>query len=630
MSSQTPPTVAERRLPVGAEIQPEGGVHFRVWAPDWEEIQLVIEGGGNGEHSSVPLTREDGGYFAREVAGAGPGTLYRFRLGSEGDIYPDPASRFQPQGPFGPSQVVDPSTFRWTDSAWPGLRRENQALYEMHVGTFTPEGTWEAARRQLPALADLGITALEMLPVVEFAGRFGWGYDGVNLFAPYHVYGTPDAMRAFVDEAHRLGIGVLLDVVYHGYNFASFLPKFTQSYVSAKYRTEWGVAANFDDRDSPEVRRYLLGNVRYWIEEFHLDGFRIDATQSYYDTSSRHIIAEIGQAARDAAGSRQVLLVGESEPQFAHLARPVESGGHGLDTLWNDDFHHAAKVRLTGRTEAYFTDYRGTPEEFIAAAKWGFLYQGQWYRWHKNGRGTPALDLPGAAFVNYLQNHDQVANTGLGQRLHELTSAARLRAMTAFWLLLPGTPLLFQGQEFAASTPFLYFADNSGEQRKRVAAGRAKFLAQFPSLAQADIQQRLPDPGDPRTFERSKLDPSEREKHAEILALHRDLLTMRRDDPVFAAQNAKAIDGAALGPDAFLLRYFGGKNGDRLLLVNFGRDLGLGPIPQPLLAPPAGRQWRMAWSSEDPKYGGFGNPFHEFTDRWILHGECTAVLTSQS
>jgi maltooligosyltrehalose trehalohydrolase len=300
-----------------------------------------------------------------------------------------------------------------------------------------------------------------------------------------------------------------------------------------------------------------------------------------------------------------------------------------MDTLWNDDFHHTAMVRLTGRTEAYYTDYRGTAEEFLAVAKWGYLYQGQWYHWHKNGRGTAALDLPAAAFVNYLQNHDQIANSGRGERIDKLTSPARLRAMTALWLLLPQTPLVFQGQEFAASNPFLYFADNDAQRRKLVAEGRAKFLAQFPSLALPEVQRQLPDPGDAETFRRCKLDHAERERHAETWHLHRDLLRLRREDPVFATQDASRAHGATLGPDAFLLRYFGREHGDRLLLVNFGPDLELCPVPQPLLASPAGLVWNLLWTSDDVRYGGLGNPFRDYRERWSIRGEAVTVLTAE-
>jgi maltooligosyltrehalose trehalohydrolase len=326
-----------------------------------------------------------------------------------------------------------------------------------------------------------------------------------------------------------------------------------------------------------------------------------------------------------------VILVNENEPQETRLVRPVEDGGYGLDGLWNDDFHHTAMVALTGRNEAYYTDYLGSPQEFVSAAKYGYLYQGQWYRWQKKRRGTPAFGLPPAAFVTFVQNHDQVANSGRGLRAHALTSPGRFRAMTALLLLGPGTPMLFQGQEFAASSPFLYFADHKPELAKLVCKGRAEFLAQFPSVAQPDVQACLPDPADPATFERCKLDPAERERKAAVVDLHRDLLRLRREEPVFRrVQRRGDVDGAVLGPDAFVLRYFGEDRAgadDRLLLVNFGRDLRPEPCPEPLLAPPAGRRWAVQLATEEPRYGGSGvAPPDTETEGWFLTGRCATVL----
>jgi maltooligosyltrehalose trehalohydrolase len=321
-----------------------------------------------------------------------------------------------------------------------------------------------------------------------------------------------------------------------------------------------------------------------------------------------------------------VIVLGENEPQHTQLVRPCQHGGCGLDALWNDDLHHSAMVRLTGRNEAYYTDYLGSPQEFISLAKWGFLYQGQRYAWQKARRGSPTFGLPAATFVNFLQNHDQVPNSARGRRVHELTSPGRMRAMTAYLLLIPGTPLLFQGQEFASSSPFLYFADNDGQRARQVAEGRSKFLAQFPSLATDEMQSVLADPADPQTFQRSKLDFSDRQRNARTLLLHRDLLGLRRDDPAFAAQDADRLAGAVLSADAFVLRFFGPDNDDRLLIVNFGRDLHLDPAPEPLLAPVWQRAWRLIWSSESPNYGGNGTPAVESDDNWRIPGEAAVVL----
>ncbi|MEA2603032.1 MAG: maltooligosyltrehalose trehalohydrolase [Acidobacteriota bacterium] len=614
MSRTTSPI---RRLPVGAEVVP-GGVHFRVWAPRRRKVEVVIDG-----RAVLEFQHEPGGYFSGFVEGAGDGSFYRYRLDG-GDAFPDPASRFQPEGPHGPSQVVDPSGFQWTDRDWQGLVREGQVIYEMHLGTFTPEGTWEAAARELPELAALGITVIELMPVVEFPGEFGWGYDGVDLFAPYHLYGPLDDFRSFVDRAHAVGIGVILDVVYnHLGPDGNYLKQFSEEYFTDKYKNDWGEAIHFEGCEP--VREFFLANAGYWIEEYHFDGLRLDATQDVKDASEDHILAAVGRRAREAAGDRPVYLIAENEPQDTKLIRPLEQGGHGLDALWNDDFHHSTLVALTGHNEAYYADYKGTPQEMISLAKYGFLYQGQRYSWQEQRRGTPGLGLPAAAFVDFLQNHDQIANSARGERVHQRASPGACRAMTALLLLGPGTPLLFQGQEFCASTPFLYFADHKPELAAAVRKGRREFLAQFPSLALPDVQEGIPDPERRETFEACKLDRAERETHAAAYALHRDLLRLRREDP--GLRSPGGLDGAVLGPEAFALRFFGEIAGDRLLLVNLGTDLPLEPVPEPLLAPLAGMRWKVLWSSEDPKYGGSGAPSPEDEEgRWRLPGRAAVVM----
>lgn len=598
---------AGRRLPVGAEPAPHGGAHFRVWAPAAASVRVVIEG-GPGAPAEQALEAEPDGYFSGLVPDAGPGSLYRYRL--DGDTRcPDPASRFQPSGPHGPSRVVAPDAYTWGDGAWPGARLRGQVIYEMHIGTFTPQGTWAAAGRELPEIQRAGFTLLEIMPVAEFPGRFGWGYDGVALFAPTRLYGEPDDFRRFVDRAHALGLGVILDVVYnHVGPDGCFLKAFSPEYFTDRYANEWGDAINFDGPGAGPVREFFVSNAAYWIAEFHLDGLRLDATQTIHDRSPEHVITAIAGAARAAARGRDLVIIAENEPQDVRLVRPSAAGGYGIDGLWNDDFHHSARVALTGRTEAYFTDYQGTPQELISAVKWGFLYQGQRYRWQGKGRGTPTFGLDPAAFVTYLQNHDQIANSLRGARLHQLTSPGRYRALTALLCLAPATPLFFQGQEFCASSPFVFFADHAGELGTLVRKGRADFLVQFPSIDAATASEDVPDPLDPATFERCQLRFDERRTHAEALALHADLLRLRRADPVFRAQRPGGVEGAVLGPEAFLLRFFGEDADDRLLLVNLGTDLRLDPAPEPLLAPPLGGEWALLWSSEEPRYGGAGTP----------------------
>lgn len=618
-----------RRLPVGAEILGQSGVNFRVWAPDRRRVRVVLEGGpGVYGVFRVDLDRESGGYFSGTVDGIGEGTLYRFQLNDKEDFIPDPASRFQPEGPFGPSQIVNPNRFPWTDAKWPGVQIQGQIMYEMHIGTFTPEGVWESAKQQLEALAKTGITLLEVMPVADFPGQFGWGYDGVNLFAPTHLYGSPDDMRSFVDKAHALGLGVILDVVYnHVGNVGSFLRRFSRTYFSTGKNTDWGEAINYDEENSAQVREFFTSNAAYWIDEFHLDGLRLDATQNIYDTSSEHIVAAVTQQSRKAAKGRHIVVVAENEPQLARIVEPREKGGYGCDALWNDDFHHTAMVTLTGRREGYYTDYLGSPQELISSVKRGYLYQGQYYMWQEKRRGTPALNTEPAKFVHYLQNHDQVANSAYGLRYQHLTALGRYRAMTALLLLAPETPLLFQGQEFGASTPFLYFSDMPAPTADQVKEGRSEFLSQFRSQAQPEMRHLLPNPGDPETFHRCKLDPSERQKHVKHYMLFCDLIKIRREDPVFRSQRVGGVDGAILAPEAFLLRFFGEEGDDRLVIFNFGKDTELEPSPEPLLAPPQDRYWKLMWSSEDPAYGGTGTPPPEDEDGiWRVLGEAAVVL----
>jgi maltooligosyltrehalose trehalohydrolase len=572
-----------RRLPVGAEAGP-GGVHFRVWAPDRKRVDVATEDGDR-----YRLAPEPGGYHAGLVPGIGPGTRYRYRLDG-GAAFPDPASRFQPDGPHGPSEVIDPGAFRWTDRGWPGVRHDRHVLYEIHVGAFTREGTWAAAMRELPALAELGITLIEIMPVADFPGRFGWGYDGVDLFAPTRLYGRPDDFRALVDRAHALGLGVLLDVVYnHLGPDGNYLGQYARAYVTDRHGTPWGPAPNYDGADSAPVRELVLANAGYWIDEFHLDGLRLDATHTIQDDSAEHILQAIGRTVRARAGGRGTLVYAEDEPERPFFALPPEQGGLGLDGIWNDDFHHAARVAATGKRDGYYHRYRGTADELLAVIR-GTL-------------GAPDVLEP-ARLVTFLQNHDQIAYSARGLRLHALTSPGRWRALTALLLLSPGTPLLFMGQEFAASSPFLFFADHEPQLAELVREGRARHLAQLESVADPAMQALLPDPASPRTLERCRLDPGERARRPEAVALHHDLLALRRIDGAFAAQ--RVPDGQVLRQDALALRYRRADGLDRLLLLNLGSDLVLEGDDARYLAPPQGAAWSLVWSSEDPRYGGGG------------------------
>jgi len=617
-------TDIRRRYAVGAEVQPGGSTHFRVWAPDPPDITLRIEDGGR-RARDIALEREESGYYSALVEGAGAGTRYRYVL--DGDALPDPASRYQPEGPFGPSEVIDHSTFRWEHSP-KGVELAGQVMYELHAGTFTHGGTWRSAVEKFPLLADSGITTIEVMPIADFPGRFGWGYDGVFPYAPAHQYGTPDDFRFFVDHAHAAGLSVILDVVYnHLGPDGCVFGRYARAYYSRTYINEWGDALNFDGPDAQPVREYFACNAAYWIDEFQLDGLRFDATQTIHDSSGRHIIAEIGCRARTAARGRSIILIAESETQTVKLVRPVDEGGDGLDGVWNDDFHHSAIVALTGKREAYYSDHRGNPQELISAAKHGYLFQGQRYAWQKQPRGTRADGLPARAFVIYLENHDQVANSGGGGRVRFQTTPGRYRAMTALMLLMPGTPMLFQGQEFGASSPFLFFADHNPELAKAVQNGRHEFMKQFPSATSPAAQACIPAPHDPRTFERCRLNWDERDAHDTFVRLYRDLLTLRRSEAAFRAQDADAIEGAVLGAELFVLRYTTASPEDeRLLLVNLGADVEAGSFPEPSIAPPDGHTWTVRWSSGEPEYGGHGTAPILTDAGWRIPGHAAVVM----
>src|SRR5882724_4451205 len=618
-----------RRYPIGAELIGVNETHFRVWAPKAKHVDIVLEESAekNAKRTFHPLQGEEGGYFSAS-AEAGAHTRYRFRVDNAEHFHPDPASRFQPDGPHGSSCIIDPKDFQWTNGAWPGLKMKGQVIYEMHIGTFTAEGTWRAAMEQLPELARIGITVIEMMPIADFPGDFGWGYDGVDLFAPSHLYGTPDDLRAFVNHAHSLGLGVILDVVYNHFGpDGNYVRVFSDHYFTPRYENDWGESINFDGPSSEPVREFYITNGRYWIDEFRFDGFRFDATQDVHDPSDEYIIGAVGRAARKAAGSRSIILIAENEPQEAKMVRPRSEGGDDLDGLWNDDFHHSAYVALTGRNEAYYTDYLGTPQEFVSAAKYGYLYQGQPYSWQESQRGTPTVGLPPEAFVAFLENHDHVSNAPRGERLRRETSPGRYRAMTALLLLGPWTPLLFQGQEFGTSKPFVFFTDvGDSDMREAIRKGRFGFLSQFPSQATEEAQKQLPVPSDPAVFAHCKLDFSERKKNKRLYDLHVDLLRLRREDSRFRKQTLGGIDGAVLGSASFVLRYFADDADDRLLVVNLGRRQLMTSAPEPLLAPPLGFEWETLWTSESLRYGGPGAIPVVTQEQWLLPAEAAVAL----
>jgi maltooligosyltrehalose trehalohydrolase len=582
-------------------IRVRGEALFRVWAPQARAVEVVFE---DASQPPLALKRDADGYF--NGATSARVSLYKYRVDGTGP-WPDPCSRFQPQGVHGPSLIVDPAAFKWSDAQWRGVQLPGQIIYELHIGTFTPEGTFDAAIGKLRYLRELGVTMIEVMPVAECPGRWNWGYDGVQLFAPYHVYGDPDALKRFVDRAHAIGLAVILDVVYnHLGPDGNYLKCFSPHYFSTRHHTEWGEALNLDGDHARGTRDFILGNARYWLSEFHLDGLRLDATQSIFDDSRPNILEELARTAREAAQPRSIVVISENEPQHAQQLLPTSQGGFGLDAMWNDDFHHAAKVALTGTRDGYFGDYTGRAQEFISCVRRGFLYQGQYYPWQTKPRGQAAPGLPAWTSIVFLQNHDQVGNTFHGDRVHANAAPGRYRALMALTLLGPQTPMLFMGQEFAASARFMFFADHHEELAALVHKGRREFLSQFRAYEDEATQQLVPAPHDEATFVDSKLDWNEAKDHAEVLAFHRDLLQLRACDPVISQQDVTKIDGATLSEHAFVLRWFDDEHGDRLLVVNLDRELPLAAPSEPLLAPTYGATWQLLWSSEDPRYGGYG------------------------
>ncbi len=610
----------KRNYPIGAEFIAHSGVHFRIWAPDHDQATLFIQQPQTSEATSFALTNEQNGYFSLFLPHLAEQSRYWYQFPSEQTPLADPASRYQPEGPFGPSVVVNPA-FPWTDEHWSGVTITNQVIYEMHIGTFTPEGTFQAATSKLKQLAELGITLLEIMPINSFFGSFGWGYDGVNLFAPHHIYGNPNEVKAFINAAHHLGIGVILDIVYNHFGpCGNQLLIFTKQYASQKFHTDWGNAINFDEAG---VREFFLTNARYWIEEFHFDGFRVDDTSSFHYDPSLHFLGDLVQTAKRSGGARQIVVIGENETQDTRFLQSPDQQGYGFDALWNDDFHHVALARYSGKKDSFYINYSGSAQEFVSLVKYGFLYQGQYYQWHKQMRGIADFQLPKYATVVFLENHDQLANTLDGKRLHQLGDPGIFRALTTYLLLGPHTPLLFQGQEFGASTPFVYFADQSATLNPQINAGRKRFLAQFARLATKEAMAMVPDPASPSVFHACQL--HHEEINPAIFALHRDLLQLRKTDTIFRDMQSLTIDGAVLTPDAFAIRLFGESKGDRLLLINFGADLSVQPASEPLLAAGRDLTWELLWSSEAIGYGGggvlpLGEPY------WLLLARSAMVL----
>ena len=496
---------------------------FRVWAPRPREAEVVVGG------QRLPMRPAGGGCWECRAEAAGPGTEYSFSLDG-GPPRPDPRSAFQPRGIDGPSRVVDHAAFAWTDQRWRGLPLAGSVLYECHVGTFSPEGTFDGVIGRLDHLAELGVDAIELLPVAEFSGPRGWGYDGVDLFAPHHAYGGPDGLKRLVDAAHGRGLGVVMDVVYNHLGPAgNYLPEFGP-YFSGRHQTNWGDAINFDAPGSDEVRRFVIDNALTWFRDFHCDGLRLDAVHAIRDDSATHILEELAVevAALAAQAGRPLFLIAESDLNDPRFVRSRDAGGYGLDASWADEWHHALHGVLTGEVSGYYEDFGPLPL-LVKALRQAWVYDGTYspHRGRVHGRSPAGLD--GSRFVVCTQNHDQVGNRAAGERSGALISEGRLRVAAALLLTSPFVPMLFQGEEWGASTPFQYFTGHADpELGRKVSEGRRREFAHF-----GWDPEQLPDPQDPDTFERSRLEWAElgKEPHASLLAWHRRLIALRRQLP---------------------------------------------------------------------------------------------------
>ena len=535
----------------GASIV-HGGAQWRVYAPVARDVRVTLHGGAApGEHR---MHRDAEGVWELEIAGASAGDLYQLRLDEAGS-FPDPASRFQPQGVHGPSEILNPAAFPWTDAGWTGVAHAELVVYELHVGTFTTAGTFDGVRAQLPALRDLGITAIELMPIADFAGDRNWGYDGVALYAPSRAYGRPEALRALVDRAHALGIGVILDVVYnHLGPEGAYMGLVNPQYFHGR-STPWGCAVNLDGPGSRMVRRFIIDNAVHWLREYHLDGLRLDATHALVDEGTHPFMREFSEAAR-AAAAWPIVLHAEDHRNLDQIVLDGAPAAWGFDGVWADDFHHVVRRMVAGDEHGYYQDFEGSSEELARTVHQGWLFTGGHSHHLKTARGTDPSHIPMDRFVVCIQNHDQIGNRALGERLNHQVDAATWRAISVLLLTAPMTPLLFMGQEWAAGTPFLYFTDLEPDLGREVTAGRRREFADFPEFSRPEDRERIPDPQSPRTFDASRLRWEERKEppHAATLTLYRELLDLRRREPALQASSDLSVDAFAPDSDSLVVR----------------------------------------------------------------------------
>ena len=588
-------------MPFGAEVMEDGGVRFALWAPAADRVDLCLR--DEGRPLALPMTAGDDGWFELRTRRARAGSSYRYRIDG-GPLVPDPAARFQPGDVHGDSEVIDPRAHAWRDGAWRGRAWEEAVIYELHVGAFTPAGTFAGAAEKLDHLRALGVTAVELMPVADFPGARNWGYDGVLLYAPDARYGRPEDLKALIDAAHARGMMVFLDVVYNHFGpEGNYLHGYAPQFFTERRHTPWGAAIDFDGAGSRTVREFYVHNALYWLDEYRFDGLRLDAVHAILDDSEPHILDEIAARVRARFdGERDVHLVLENDDNAARYLAPRARAGDGdaargghYDAQWNDDFHHAVHVLLTGETGGYYGDYADAPLRHLGRClAQGFAWQGEPSPYRGNRpRGEASAGLAPTAFVDFIQNHDQVGNRACGERIETLAPPERLRAALAMLLLAPAPPLLFMGQEWACGQPFPFFCDFGPDLAERVASGRREEFARFPEFSDPARRARIPDPQDEQTFLAAVLDWSalERPAHARWLALHRELLSLRRRHIVPRLRGADpAGSGYSLHGGGVLRAHWTLGDGSRLeLLANLADETAAAERPSliPLYAIPA-------------------------------------------
>ncbi|CAN5722573.1 malto-oligosyltrehalose trehalohydrolase [soil metagenome] len=572
----------------------EAGVRYRIWAPELLNVAVDILPGLDLPPRFVPMSKDSEGYHMGVDQQGRAGDAYGFRIG-QGPLLPDPASRAQQDGVHGRSLVVDSTTYAWNDKNWQRPPFRDLVIYELHVGTFSAEGTFRSAAERLNYLKELGVTAVQLMPIADFPGHRNWGYDGVLIYAPAHCYGVPDDLRYFVDQAHLHGLAVILDVVYNHFGpDGNYLSAFSPHYFNKKHHTPWGDGFNFDGDQSDAVRRFFLGNPAYWMDEFHFDGFRFDATHEIQDDSPQHILADLTEVVHRRGG----YAIAEDSRNERKLVTSTAQGGLGFDAVWADDFHHAVRVSHTGEKHAYYQDFRGTLEEVGSILEHGWYFRGQHSVALKSLRGTECKDLPPQAFLLCISNHDQTGNRALGERLNQLVPPAAYRAFSALLCLCPYTPMLFMGQEWAANSPFLFFTDHNRDLGRKITEGRIREFSSFPEFS-TKLTGRIPDPQSADTFERSKLDWREIElpSHRAFLGLYQECLRLRKKVGAFRPLDRVEWRLGTLedGVGSIFLQ----ANDEEYLLLF---DL-LGGHSTAL---PSEKEWRFVLSSEEPRFGGAG------------------------